>query len=240
MGLVWLMFGRTRRKAEKFTSSVITVRTKRGASKPCWKSFRSEFRTAARAHDDLAAPDDLAMRRPQSGGITKEFDSSSEKLMRHGEALDRAAESARNDMAVLLDDLPRAEQTARAVAEQIRNVGSESAEKAASLGQQVSDLAERTEGADQLIAEATARLGTRLPRSMPQARRLQRASGSGDGLFGNARRVGLRRPGADRPNRRAGGGRRTLVSQASSGSARQAPRPPVPATNLHANSRSKD
>jgi S1-C subfamily serine protease len=35
------------------------------------------------------------------GGITREFDSSSERLMRHGEALDRAAEAARNDLAVL-------------------------------------------------------------------------------------------------------------------------------------------
>ena len=43
------------------------------------------------------------------GGITREFDSSTEKLRQHGEALDRAAESARNDIAVLLDDLPRAE-----------------------------------------------------------------------------------------------------------------------------------
>jgi chromosome segregation ATPase len=96
------------------------------------------------------------------GGITREFDSSSEKLKQHGEALDRAAEAARNDIAVLLDDLPRAEQTARAVAEQIRTVGSESAGKAANLGQQVSDLAERTQSADQLISEATARLGARL------------------------------------------------------------------------------
>ena len=47
------------------------------------------------------------------GGITREFDSSSEKLKRHGEALDRAAEAARNDIAVLLDDLPRAEADAR-------------------------------------------------------------------------------------------------------------------------------
>ena len=61
------------------------------------------------------------------GGITREFDTSSERLKRHGEALDRAAESARNDIAVLLEDLPRAEETARAVAEQLRSVGSDPA-----------------------------------------------------------------------------------------------------------------
>jgi len=165
MGLVWLMFGRTRRKeAEKFTRAVITMRTEARSLEALLEVLSQRIQDS---RSELTMISQHLMKLGDEttgklGGITKEFDSSSEKLMRHGEALDRAAESARNDMAVLLDDLPRAEQTARAVAEQIRNVGSESAEKAASLGQQVSDLAERTEGADQLIAEATARLGTRL------------------------------------------------------------------------------
>ena len=42
--------------------------------------------------------------------------------------------SARNDIAVLLEDLPRAEETARLLSDQLRAVGSESAEKTASLG----------------------------------------------------------------------------------------------------------
>nr|NUR36748.1 hypothetical protein [Sphingomonas sp.] len=96
------------------------------------------------------------------GGITRELDVSSERLKRHGEALDRAAESARNDMAVLLDDLPRAEQCARAVADQLRTVGSESAARAAELGQSVSDIADRTSDADRIISEATDRLAARL------------------------------------------------------------------------------
>jgi hypothetical protein len=165
MGLVWLMFGRTRRKeAEKFTRSVITMRTEARSLEALLEVLSQRIQDS---RTELTMISQHLMKLGDEatgklGGITKEFDSSSEKLMRHGEALDRAAESARNDMAVLLDDLPRAEETARAVAEQIRNVGSESAEKAASLGQQVSDLAERTQGADQMIAEATARLGVRL------------------------------------------------------------------------------
>ena len=88
------------------------------------------------------------------GGITREFDGSTEKLTRHGEALDRAALTARNDIAVLLEDLPRAEQTARRLAEQLRAVGSESGNARCELGQQVNDLAERTGEADRLIGEA--------------------------------------------------------------------------------------
>jgi DNA repair exonuclease SbcCD ATPase subunit len=96
------------------------------------------------------------------GGITREFDTSSERLKRHGEALDRAAESARNDIAVLLEDLPRAEQSAMAVAEQLRAVGGESASKASELGQQVTALSERTREADQLMSDVTDRLAARL------------------------------------------------------------------------------
>jgi len=165
MGLTWLMFGRTRRKeAERFTRSVVTMRTEAQSLEALLEVLsqrildsRSEL-TMISQH--LMKLGDEAT--GKIGGITREFDSSSEKLKQHGEALDRAAEAARNDIAVLLDDLPRAEQTARAVAEQIRSVGNESAGKAASLGQQVSDLAERTQSAEHLISEATARLGARL------------------------------------------------------------------------------
>ena len=96
------------------------------------------------------------------GGVTREFDSSSERLVRHGQALDQAAEAARTDIAVLLDDLPRAEATARAIAEQLRAAGSDSTARAAQLGEQVGLLAERTAEADRIVSEATDRLAARL------------------------------------------------------------------------------
>jgi hypothetical protein len=95
-------------------------------------------------------------------GITREFDTSSERLRRHGEALDNAAQAARTDIAVLLDDLPRAEQTARAVAEQLRSVGSECATRTAQLGEQVAAVADRSREADQVVCDATDRLAARL------------------------------------------------------------------------------
>ena len=165
MGLVWLMFGRTRRKeAERFTRSVVTMRSEARSLEALLEVLsqrisdsRSELTMMSQHLMQLG--DDAT---GKLGGITREFDSSSEKLKRHGDALDRAAEAARNDIAVLLEDLPRAEQTARAVAEQIRSVGSESAAKAEAFGQQVGKLADRTRTADDLVAEATNRLATRL------------------------------------------------------------------------------
>jgi len=165
MGLVWLMFGRTRRKeAERFTRSVVTMRNET-------RSLEALLEVLSQRIDDSRTELTMISQHLMQlgdeatgklGGITREFDSSSEKLVRHGEALDRAAEAARVDIAVLLDDLPRAEQTARGVAEQLRLSGTESAQKTAALGQQVSELAERAQSADQLVADATDRLTARL------------------------------------------------------------------------------
>jgi hypothetical protein len=165
LGLVWLMFGRTRRKeAERFTRSVITMRSE-ARSLEALLEVLSQRITDSRSELTMMSQHLMQLGDDATGklgGITREFDSSSEKLKQHGDALDRAAEAARNDIAVLLEDLPRAEQTARTMAEQIRSVGSESAAKAEAFGQQIGKLADRTRTADELVAEATNRLAARL------------------------------------------------------------------------------
>ena len=165
MGLVWLMFGRTRRKeAERFTRSVVAMRGEARGLEALLEVLSQRINDSrtelTMISQHLMQLGDEAT--GKLGGITREFDSSTERLRSHGEALDRAAESARNDIAVLLDDLPRAERTAMSVAEQLRSVGSESIGKANVLGQQVSDLAERTQSADVIITEITGRLASRL------------------------------------------------------------------------------
>ena len=165
MGLAWLIFGRTRRKeAERFTRSVITMRSEARSLEALLEVL------SQRIHDSRTELTMIAQHLMQLGdettgklgGITREFDSSTEKLVRHGEALDRAASAARVDIAVLLEDLPQAEQSARAVADQLRLIGKDSAEKAAAFGQQVSDLSERTRSTDEIVAQATDRLAGRL------------------------------------------------------------------------------
>jgi len=165
MGLAWLMFGRTRRKeTERFTRSVIAMRSEAQSLEALLEVLSQRIQDS-RSELTMISSNLMQLGDETTGklgGITREFDTSSEKLRRHGEALDRAAEAARNDIAVLLEDLPRAEESARAVAEQIRVVGSESAEKTSTFGREVGELAERTQSADRLIAEATDRLATRL------------------------------------------------------------------------------
>ena len=165
LALVWLMFGRTRRKeAEQFTRSVITMRTEAQSLEALLEVLSqriSDSRTElTMISQHLMQLGDEAT--GKLGGITREFDASTEKLRRHGEVLDRAAESARNDVAVLIHDLPVAEETTRRISEQLQSVGAQSADKAAVFGRSVHELAEQTREADQLIAESTGRLAARL------------------------------------------------------------------------------
>jgi predicted nucleic acid-binding Zn-ribbon protein len=165
LGLLWLIFGRTRRReSERFTRSVIAMRSEAQSLEALLEVLSQRINDS---RTELTMMTQHLMKLGDEatgklGGITREFDSSSEKLKAHGETLDRAAESARNDIAVLLDDLPRAEESTRLLSEQLRSIGSQSAEKSAALGQQVGALADRTREADQLISEATDRLAVRL------------------------------------------------------------------------------
>ena len=165
LGLAWLMFGRTRRKeAERFTQSVVTMRTEARSLEALLEVLSqrivdSKSELTAITQQLMHLGDDAT---GKLSGITREFDSSTQRLARHGEALDRAAESARNDIAVLLEDLPRAEESARSVGEQLRAVGSESTARTADFSERVNDIAARTSEADRIIGEATDRLAVRL------------------------------------------------------------------------------
>src|SRR3954451_8218369 len=89
MGLAWLMFGRTRRKeAERFTRSVITMRSEARSLEALLEVL------SQRIHDSRTELTTIAQHLMQMGddatgklsGITREFDTSSERLRRHGEA----------------------------------------------------------------------------------------------------------------------------------------------------------
>jgi len=123
LGLLWLIFGRTRRReSERFTRSVIAMRSEAQSLEALLEVLSQRINDS---RSELTMMTQHLMKLGDEatgklGGITREFDSSSEKLKQHGERLDRAAESARNDIAVLLDDLPRAEKSTRLLSEQLR------------------------------------------------------------------------------------------------------------------------
>lgn len=165
LGLGWLIFGRTRRReAERFTRSVAAMRSEARSLEALLDVLSQRLADSQSAltgmTEKLMGLADEATGR--IAGVARELDTSSERLVRHGEALDRAAESARTDIAVLLDDLPRAEAEARAVSGQLQAIGTDSAARTAELGVQVTALAERTQAADEMVAAAGQRLVTHL------------------------------------------------------------------------------
>ena len=161
MGLVWLMFGRTRRKeAERFTRSVVTMRKEARALQDLLgalsKQIEENHRTLGVMAGDLMGLGDQASTR--LGSITADLNEGSRKLAEHGAALDRAAEAARTDIGVLLTDLPQAEDSARRMAETLRDAGRTATENAASFERQVGQLADRAQQADAIVRQASQHL----------------------------------------------------------------------------------
>jgi hypothetical protein len=92
------------------------------------------------------------------GGITREFDLSGDRLTRNAQLLDRAAESARNDLAVVLEDLPRAEALVTAIRAEFQGVGSETKARTDALEASIGRISERTRETDETVADAAHRL----------------------------------------------------------------------------------
>jgi len=167
LGLCWILFGRTRRKeAERFPRSVIEMRAEArslegllGVLSERIQDNRTELTMIAQHLMQLGDETTNKL-----GGITREFDSSTDKLVKHGIALDRAAESARNDMAVLLDDLPRAEATARSMSEQLQVAGTAASRHATGFAEQVNALSAGAKSAEAVVSSAVAQLLDHLSR----------------------------------------------------------------------------
>jgi len=161
MGLVWLMFGRTRRKeAEKFTRSVIAMRKEARSLQDILAALSHQIgenhRTLGVMAGDLMGLGDQAATR--LGAITADLNRGSQTLAEHGAALDRAAEAARTDIGVLLTDLPQAEESTRRMAETLREAGRTAIEQAGGFETQVSSLAVQAQQADQIVREASEKL----------------------------------------------------------------------------------
>ena len=92
LGLAWLMFGRTRRKeAERFTRSVVAMRHESQSLEALLEVLSqriSDSRTELTMISQhlMQLGDDATQK---LSGITREFDSSSERLVNQGQALDQ-------------------------------------------------------------------------------------------------------------------------------------------------------
>lgn len=161
LGLVWLMFGRTRRKeSERFTRSVVAMRTEARNLQDVLGALSRQIEDnhtalGVMAGDLMGLGDQAASR---LGSVTADLNEGSRKLAEHSAALDRAAESARSDFGIMLADLPQAEATAMQMAATLRDAGRTAIEQTSAFQAQVESLSSRTREADQIVTQATERL----------------------------------------------------------------------------------
>jgi hypothetical protein len=165
--LVWIAFGRTaRRESERFTLAVAQMRRETQALESILaivgERITQNSQSLGEQSSRLMALGDEAADR--LGRVTQHLAREGLQLQRHAEALDNAADSARVDIGVLMSDLPRAEEQARAAAESMRSAGLAAHEQSAALEGHLAALAARAREADDVVGGAAQRLGAQVAR----------------------------------------------------------------------------
>jgi hypothetical protein len=111
LGLMWLMFGRTRRKeAEQFTRSVVAMRTEARALEDVLAALSRQIDHNHVALGQMAGSlmglgDETATR---ISSVTATLGKSTQELVTQSALFDRATENARTDLGVMMTDLPAA------------------------------------------------------------------------------------------------------------------------------------
>ncbi|WP_324750036.1 hypothetical protein SH591_00315 [Sphingomonas sp. LY54] len=167
LGLVWLIFGRsTRRETERFTQAVAAMRQESLALENvlaivATRLEENHTKLTSEAAKLMALGDEASDR---LGRVTHYLAKESAVLDKRSQALESAAEAARVDIGVMLQDLPRAEEQARSLAGALRETGLTAHEQAGQLDGQLSSLIARGREADEVVGGAAQRLAAHLAR----------------------------------------------------------------------------
>jgi hypothetical protein len=167
LGLIWTIFGRTsRRETQAFTRAVAAMNQESRALETLLGAVAIRLgENRAQLSDEAArlmALGDEASDR--LGRAARELASAGGEVSRGAQALDNAAAAARVDIGVLLTDLPRAEEQARAMAESLRGAGLGAHEQAAALEGYLAALSARGREADEVVGGAAQRLCAQVAR----------------------------------------------------------------------------
>ncbi|MEM8695157.1 MAG: hypothetical protein AAGE05_03940 [Pseudomonadota bacterium] len=167
LGVIWLLTHRTsRREAVRFgrTSEAMRAEARRlDNAMAVVSSQLAELREGVSIETDrlLVLGDETAGRLRAVSDMMREAGTSIEQK---SGVLDRATKSAREDVDVLMADLPRAEQQARAVSAGLREAGINAHEQAAALDTQLLTLKSRGEQANDVASGAARALAANLAR----------------------------------------------------------------------------
>jgi hypothetical protein len=167
LAFAWLVFGMSSRKeTDRFRRAVAAMRNESAQLESLLAII------AARLEENHARLTGDAERLMSLGEeaadrlltVARNLSKESSTLDKQSQALEAAAEAARVDIGVLLNDLPRAEEQTRAVAEAMKQAGLGAHEQAGALESQLSVLVARSREADELVNGAAQRLAANLAR----------------------------------------------------------------------------
>lgn len=167
LGMAWLVFGRSsRRETERFRTAIAEMTRESAALESILaivttKLDENRERLTAEAAKLMTLGDEASDR---LGRVAHYLAKETATLDRKAEQLESAANAARVDVGVLLTDLPRAEEQARAVAEAMRQAGLTALGEAGQLESQLSALVARGQQADEVVGGTAQRLAAHLAR----------------------------------------------------------------------------
>jgi hypothetical protein len=165
LALLWLWLGRTpRREAERFTRAVEAMRSESTALQAVLEIVsdridENQGRLRGGAEKLMSLGDEASDR---LGRVTYYLSKETANLEKQAAALDAAASAARVDIGVLMHDLPRAEEQARAVGEAMKEAGLAAHGQASALEAQLSALTARGREADETLGGSAQRMAAHL------------------------------------------------------------------------------
>lgn len=167
LAMLWLIFGRTSRaEAQRFMGAIAKMRAETNALHAVLEIVTTRIeenhtRLRGEAERLMTLGDEAADR---LGRVTHYLSKESGGLDRQAAALESAAAAATFDIGVLLHDLPRAEEQARAVADAMKNAGLAAHGQASALEAQLAALAARGREADEVLGGTAQRMSAHVAR----------------------------------------------------------------------------
>jgi hypothetical protein len=167
LGLFWLLVGRSaRRETERFTLAVEEMRRESSALESVLEIVGARIeenhaRLRGEAEKLMTLGDEASDR---LGRVTYYLAKETATLDRKAAELESAAAAAKIDIGVLMSDLPRAEEQARAVSDAMKEAGLGAHGQASALEAQLAALAAKGRDADEVLGGAAQRLAAHVAR----------------------------------------------------------------------------
>ncbi|HEY0412279.1 MAG TPA: hypothetical protein VGD66_03960 [Allosphingosinicella sp.] len=167
LGLLWLLLGRSsRRETERFTRAVEEMRRESNALESVLEIVagrieQNHARLRGEAEKLMSLGDEASDR---LGRVTYYLSKETASLDRKAAELESAAAAAKVDIGVLMCDLPRAEEQARAVAEAMKEAGLTAHGQAGALEAQLAAISAKGREADEILGGAAQRMAAHVAR----------------------------------------------------------------------------